>query len=341
MRTRFGLTALVLPAMIGLAACGSPEAGPAASQDPLPSVADVVEQVSPWVVSLTTESVVRGLFTTVTGEQAGSGFIVRSNGYIVTNNHVVDRAREIKVHLANGETYNAEVVGQDPPPGDLALLKIDAEGLPVASFDESGDLRVGDWVISIGNALSLRGSPTVTLGIVSALGRTVPTDDGTFYDMIQTDAAINTGSSGGPLVNLKGEVVGINQALLPRAQGVGFAQSAAVAKRIIDSLVDHGRAMRPLIGLLGADVTPAIASELGLGVKQGVIVTHMSESEPAYRAGIRVQDVITALDGVPTPDMASFLSLLQTYASGDRVTVDYLRENQARTATLQLAERRS
>ena len=340
MVTRSGLAALVVPVIIGLAACGS-EAETGASQDPLPSVADVVEQVSPWVVSITTESVVRGFFRTVTGEQGGTGFIVRSNGYIVTNNHVVDRAREIKVHLASGETYDAEVVGQDPPPGDLALLKIDAEGLPVAAFDESGDLRVGDWVISIGNALSLEGSPTVTLGIVSALGRTVPTDDGTFYDMIQTDAAINTGSSGGPLVNLQGEVVGINQALLPRAQGVGFAQSAAVAKRIIDSLVEHGRAMRPLIGLLGADVTPAIANELGLNVKKGVIVTHMSETEPAYRAGIRVQDVITALDGVPTPDMASFLSLLQTYASGDRVTVDYLRENQARTATLELAERRS
>ena len=342
MGARPRLTALLLPALIGLAACGSPEpeAAPQASQDPLPSVADVVEQVSPWVVSITTESLVRGLFRTVTGEQAGSGFIVRSNGYVVTNNHVVERAREIKVHLASGETYDAEVVGQDPPPGDLALLKIDAEGLPVAAFDDSGDLRVGDWVISIGNALSLEGSPTVTLGIISALGRTVPTDDGTFYDMIQTDAAINTGSSGGPLVNLKGEVVGINQALLPRAQGVGFAQSAAVAKRIIDSLVEHGRAMRPLIGLLGADVTPAIANELGLGVKQGVIVTHMSETEPAYRAGIRVQDVITALNGVPTPDMASFLSLLQTYSSGDRVTVDYLRANQERTATLELAERR-
>ena len=168
---------------------------------------------------------------------------------------------------------------------------------------------MGDWVISIGNALSLKGSPTVTLGIVSALGRTVPTAEGTFYDMIQTDAAINTGSSGGPLVNLRGEVVGINQALLPRAQGMGFAQSASVAKRIVDSLLEHGRAMRPLIGLMGADVTPAIANELGLGVEQGVIVTHMSQTEPAYRAGIRVQDVITALDGVPTPDMASFLTL--------------------------------
>ena len=130
MRTPLALAALVLPLVIGLAACGAPGPEPnGASQAPLPSVADVVEQVSPWVVSITTESLVRGLFRTVTGQQAGSGFIVRPNGYIVTNNHVVERAREIKVHLASGETYTTEVVGRDPPPGDLALLKIDAEDL--------------------------------------------------------------------------------------------------------------------------------------------------------------------------------------------------------------------
>jgi serine protease Do len=339
------LAALVAPVLlIGLAACGSPDPEPTpapAVAASLPSIADVVEQVNPWVVSITTESLVRGIFTTFTAQQAGSGVIVRSDGYIATNNHVVNRARQIKVHLANGETYDARVVGQDPPPGDMAILKIDAEGLPVATFDESDGLRVGDWVISIGNALSLKGSPTVTLGIVSALGRTVATEGGTFYDMIQTDAAINTGSSGGPLVNLKGQIVGINQALLPRAQGVGFAQSAASAKRIIDSLVEHGRVMRPLIGLTGADVTPGIANELDLKVDQGVIVTQMSETGPAYRAGIRVRDVITELDGVLTPDMASFLKLLWSYAVGDIVDVEYLHENEQKTATVELVERPS
>ena len=331
--------------VIGLAACGAPdpgsEAGPGASQAPA-ALGRRCRRAGQPLGRFDHHRVARqGALQD--GDRAAGRFRVHRTvyGYIVTNNHVVERAREIKVHLASGETYDAEVVGRDPPPGDLALLKIDAEDLPVAPFDESGDLRVGDWVISIGNALSLKGSPTVTLGIVSALGRTVPTQEGTFYDMIQTDAAINTGSSGGPLVNLRGEVVGINQALLPRAQGMGFAQSATVAKRIVDSLLEHGRAMRPLIGLMGADVTPAIANELGLGVEQGVIVTHMSQTEPAYKAGIRVQDVITALDGVPTPDMASFLTLLQSYAVGDRVTVDYLHENEERTATLELAERRS
>ncbi len=345
-RSRFAVLAVV--SLIALAACGSPEPEPTPSPvadqvslESLPSIADLVEQVSPWVVLITTESLVQGLFRTITGQQAGSGVIIRPDGYIATNNHVVERARQIKVHLANGKTYDARVVGQDPPPGDLAVLKIDAEGLPVATFDESGNLRVGDWVISIGNALSLKGGPSVTLGIVSALGRIVPTESGTFYDMIQTDAAINTGSSGGPLVNLNGEVVGINQALLPRAQGVGFAQGAVAAKRIIDSLVEHGRPMRPLIGLTGADVTPAIANELSLGVDQGIIVTHMSETGPAYRAGIRVQDVITELDGVPTPDMASFLTLLWTYAVGDEVEVEYLHANEQRTVTLELIERRS
>ena len=334
-----------------IVACGSPEADPTpepssslpqlSASRSLPSVADLVERVNPWVVSITTESLLRGLFSTRTAQQAGSGIIVRPDGYIATNNHLVNRAREIKVHMASGETYDARVVGRDPPPGDLAILKIDAEDLPVATFDDSGGLRVGDWVISIGHALSLKGSPTVTLGIISALGRTVATEQGTFYDMIQTDAAINTGSSGGPLINLNGEVVGINQALLPRAQGVGFAQSAESAKRLIDSLVDHGRVMRPLIGLTGADVTPAIANELDLKVEQGIIVTHMSETGPAYRAGIRVRDVITELDGVPIPDMARFLTLLWTYTVGDSVEVEYLHDNEERTASVELAERPS
>lgn len=305
----------------------------------LPSIADVVDQVNPWVVSITTESLARGLFTTITAQQAGSGIIIRSDGYIATNNHVVSRARNIKVHLANGRTYDAIIAGQDPLPGDLAILKIDAVDLPIAKFDESEDIRVGDWVISIGNALALKGSPTVTLGIVSALGRTVPTEAGTFYDMIQTDAAINTGSSGGPLVNLKGEVIGINQALLPRAQGVGFAQSAASAKRIIDSLIAHGRVVRPLIGLTGVDLTPAISNELRLQIDQGIIVTHLSETGPAYIAGIRVRDVITQLDGIPTPDMATFLTLLWTYSVGDTVEVQYHHGNVVLKTSVKLAER--
>ena len=204
-----------------------------AAPQTLPSIADVVEVVKPSVASITTRSVVRGFFFQVPGEGDGSGIVVRPDGYIATNYHVIQGAQEIKVHLPSGETYDGRVVGIDPVTA-LAVIKIDAVGLPSATFAASDGLRVGDWVMTVGNALALKGGPTVTLGIVSALGRTIYAQEREFYDLIQTDAAINDGNSGGPLVNLDGEVVGINQAILRQAQGMGFAVSASVAAPIND-----------------------------------------------------------------------------------------------------------
>ena len=257
----------------------------------------MVDIVAPWVASITVESLVRGLFYDFSNEGAGSGFVVRPDGLIVTNFHVVQGVRQIKVHLPNGKSYDARIVGADAVT-DLAILKIDAEGLATATFANSDGLRVGDWVLTMGNALALKGGPTVTLGIVSALGRTITTERGQFYDLIQTDAAINNGNSGGPLLNLNGEVVGINQAMQTRAQGMGFAISSSGAKPIIESLIEHGRVIRPLIGLVGQDVTSAIANELKLNVTEGIIVASMSRNGPAYQAGIRVGDVITKLDDI-------------------------------------------
>jgi serine protease Do len=306
----------------------------------LPSIADIVESVMPWVASITVESVVRGLFFDFPDQGAGSGFIVRSDGHIVTNSHLVRTAEDIMVHLSNGETYEARVVGRDAL-SDLVILKIDADNLPAASFADSDELRVGDWVVSLGNALALRGKPTVTLGIISGLGRTITTESGTYYDLIQTDAAINRGNSGGPLVNLKGEVVGINQAVLREAVGVGFALSSSVASRHIQSLIEKGRVVRPLIGLTGADVTPAIANELQLVVGEGIIVTSMSRTGPAYKEGIRVGDIITTLGGTPTPDMARFLLQLWSHDVGATVEVEYIRENERLRANVELVERQS
>ena len=195
--------------------------------------------------------------------------------------------------------------------------------------------------MTIGNALALKGGPTVTLGIVSGLGRTIDTDVGRFYDLIQTDAAVNSGNSGGPLVNMNGEVVGISVALLPQAWAMGFAINSSVATPIIESLIEHGRVVRPLIGLIGADITSAIADELSLKVAEGIIITSMSREGPAYRAGIRVGDVITEVDGIPTPDMKEFLTLLWTYQVGDRIQVAYLHNNERRIATVHLTERSS
>ena len=314
---------------------------PAAQTQALPSLADVVERVRPAVASITVQSIVRGLFFESENEGAGSGIVIHPDGYVATNYHVIGAAETIKVHLPNGKTYDAELVGRDLVT-DLAVLKIDGDNLETATLAESnGNIRVGDWVITIGNALALKGGPTVTLGIISGLNRTIRTERGSFYGLIQTDAAINTGNSGGPLVNLDGEVVGINQAILRQAQGMGFAVSAWEAKPIIDSLIESGRVSRPLIGLNGDDLTPAIANELNLRATEGVIVTSMSRTGPAFRAGIAVGDVVTKIDGIPTDDLASFLRLLWSYSVGDEVLVEYIHDNEVLTATLELVERPS
>ena len=304
----------------------------------MPSVADVAEAVTPWVVSITVEALTQGAFFTLSGDGAGSGFIVRPDGYVVTNAHLLEGATDVKVHLDNGDSYEATVVGYDAP-SDLAVLKIEADGLPSAVFAESDHLRVGDWVMSIGNALALKGGPTVTIGIVSGLGRTIRTQSGDYYDLIQTDAAINKGNSGGPLVDMNGHVVGINQAVLRDATGVGFALGASTASRHIESLIERGNVRRPRIGLLGADITTAVANQYNLPVTEGVLVTTMSRDGPAYQQGIRVGDIITSLGGVPTNDMSDFLLQLWSYDVGDEVEVEYLQEGINRVAVVELAER--
>jgi len=328
-----------LPVQAAAPAPTSGSASPSvATLSSLPSISALVNTIEPSVVSISVESLNRGLFFDFTDEGAGTGTIIRDNGYILTNYHVVQGAEEIIVHLPSGESYVAEVIGQDQIT-DLAVLKIEAENLPSVTFGNSDNLEVGDWVVALGNALALKGGPTVTLGIVSARGRTISTERGDLYDLIQTDAAINDGNSGGPLINLNGEVIGINTAILRRAQGIGFAVSSSVASPIIDSLVEHGRVTRPLIGLTGADVTPARANQLGINVTDGVIVTRMSQGGPAYEAGIRVGDVVTKLNDIPTPDMAGFLTLLWTFDVGQEIQVEYLHQGEPVVTGVQLVAR--
>ncbi len=305
----------------------------------LPSIAELVTGVQPAVVSIFVESVNQGLFFDFTDQGAGSGVIVRSDGYVVTNFHVIHDVVGIKVHLPDGKTYDAEVVGWDIVT-DLAVLKIEADDtLPVINWGDSDDIRVGDWVVAVGNALALKGGPTVTLGIVSARGRTVRTEREPLYDMIQTDAAINDGNSGGPLVDMDGEVIGISTAVERRAQGIGFAISSETAIPIIDSLIEHGRVVRPLMGMNGEDVTAAIANRLDLNVDEGVIITRISRAGPAFNAGLQVGDVIISLDGIPTADMGEFLTLLWSYEVGDSVQVDYMRDDKQFETAVELVER--
>lgn len=300
----------------------------------LPSIASLVERIRPSVVSITTEAVRRGMFRNFTDEGAGSGIIIRPDGLIATNAHVISGFDGIQVHLDDGRTFDAEIVGQDLI-SDLAVLRIGAEDLPYVVPTGSDALRVGDWVLAVGNAVALRGGPTVTLGIVSGRDRTITTELGQLFDLIQTDAAINAGNSGGPLVDLDGNVVGINTAIMRQAQGIGFAVSSYVAVPILDSLIETGRYIRPLIGLTGADVTPA----LGLGLDEGVLVTSMPRGGPAYASGIRVGDIITSLNGIPTADMPSFLSALWSFRPGDEISVAFQSGGKTRTVKLTLIER--
>jgi len=306
----------------------------------LPSVSGLVSKINPAVASIATDSLDRGLFFNFAKEGAGTGIVISSNGYVVTNYHVVKDADEIVVNLPNGDSHDAQIIGGDRIT-DLAVIKIDVEDLPIAYFGDSDRLAVGDWIIALGNALALKGGPTVTLGIVSALGRTLQTEQGTLYDLIQTDAAINSGNSGGPLVSLDGKVIGINTAILRQgqAQGIGFAISSSIAIPIIDSLIEHGHVTRPLIGMAGANVTSASARQLGLNVTEGVIVTRLLENGPASYAGMRIGDVVTKMDRIPTPDMSTFLGILWTYTIGDVVQLELIREKKIYFVNIKLVER--
>ena len=304
------------------------------------SVAELVRAVTPWVASITTEEDAPGFFNNFESDGAGSGFVIRPDGYVVTNWHVVQGADSVKVHLPNGRSYDAEMVGRDAAT-DLAVLKIDADGLPAAKM-ASVEPNVGDWVMAMGNALALKGGPTVTLGIVSGLDRSIQTARGEFYDLIQTDAAVNVGNSGGPLVNMGGEVVGVNQATLRQAEGISFAINSSVATPIIDLLIEDGFVVRPTIGLNGRDLTPAIAARYRIdATSEGVIITTVARGGPAFRSGIQVGDVITKIDAIPTPDRAAYQEILWSYKVGDSVSIEYVRDNEVRTTVVELAQQQS
>ncbi|HGJ64278.1 TPA: PDZ domain-containing protein [bacterium] len=231
----------------------------------------------------------------------GSGFIIDERGYVVTNNHVISDASDIKVTLSNGKQYQAKIVGSDKQ-SDLAVLKIDAPNLKIAELGNSNDLMVGEWVIAIGNPfgyLMKDSQPTVTVGVVSATGRTFQKEGVKLNNLIQTDAAINPGNSGGPLVNSFGQVIGINTAIYSTTggyQGVGFAIPINSAKKTITKLIQFGMIKVPWLGMRFQDLNDDIAEHLGLQDKQGALVSSVLEDSPAYRSGIRNGDVIIAID---------------------------------------------
>jgi serine protease Do len=276
-----------------------------------------------------------------TAPTSGSGFIISSDGRIMTNNHVVRDAADITVTLNDKRTFKAKVIGTDPGT-DVAVIKIEAKDLPVIPLGDSDKLRVGDWAIAIGNPLGvLRGS--VTVGIISAEGRSnLNIFGGTpdFQDFIQTDASINFGNSGGPLCNIKGEAIGINTAINPSGQGIGFAIPINLASHVADQLVAHGKVSRAMLGVNLADLTPEIAEGFGLASStQGVVIQSVMDNSPAAKAGIHRNDVIVEFDGQPVNDMQKFRLRVADTQSGRSVPVTVLRDGKRMSFNVTLDDR--
>jgi serine protease Do len=327
------------------------------------SFADLAEKVKPAVVNISTTSIVKipgGPFRHFFGpdeegpfgdffhrffgevpdqelkqQSLGSGFIIDKDGYIITNNHVVQGAEEIKVKLADGREFKAKVIGRDPKT-DLALIKISSlfKDLPSLAMGDSDTMRVGDWVIAIGNPFGLE--ETVTQGIISATGRVI--GSGPYDNFLQTDAPINPGNSGGPLVNLKGEVIGINTAIISSGQGIGFAVPINIAKSVIPQIRKTGKVVRGWIGVSIQSVTPEIAQAFGLKEAKGALVGEVVAGGPADKAGIKRGDIITSFDGREIKKVSDLPFLVAETPVGKTVEVKGIRNGKEMTFTIRIAE---
>ena len=306
----------------------------------LPSIADVVAKVKPSVVAITTEVITRDFFNRqFTQEGAGSGWIIDESGIIVTNNHVIEGATAITVTTDDGTNYTADIdsVATDPL-NDLATLKIEAENLPALSRGCATDLRVGDWVIAIGNALGQ--GIRATEGIVSRKNVSLPVDQGQIlYDLLETSAAINPGNSGGPLVNLAGEVVGITSAKIAQVgvEGMGYAISIDTACPIIEELVTTGYVIRPWLGVGLYTVDQIAIRQLDLSVDTGVVLLQVVEDGPAYDAGLKESDVIVKIDDEEVVDVEEFTRILHALEIGESIEITYWRGDTKSTVTVILA----
>ena len=327
------------------------------------SYADLVAKVSPAVVTIRSERMVspaqtspfgndpffRRFFDDRSGEGRnhpsprrqgglGSGVIVRPDGYVLTNHHVVDGAEAIKVELSDRRTFDARIIGSDAP-SDLAVLKIDATNLPTLPLGNSDDVRVGDVALAVGNPLGV--GQTVTMGIVSAKGRATGMGEGSFEDFIQTDAPINQGNSGGALVNTRGELIGINSQILSPSGGnigIGFAIPASMAKEIMVQLIDDGAVRRGMLGVTIQPVTSEIAESLSMTSVHGALVNSVQAGGPAETAGVKRGDVIISLDGASVSDGNSLRNHVARLQPGASVKLVVMRAGKEQTLTVKLGE---
>lgn len=333
---------------------------PTSAAGPAVSYADIVSRVSPAVITIHSEArlrapqqfpfledpMLRRFFGDRLPQQApeqhrrglGSGVIISTDGYILTNHHVIDGAEQIRVDLNDNRTLNAKVVGFDPP-SDLAVLKVDATNLPVLALGDSDKVRVGDVVLAIGNPLGI--GQTVTMGIISAKGRQTGLSNGSFEDFLQTDAPINQGNSGGALINTNSELIGINSQILSPSGGsigIGFSIPSNMARTVTESLVREGRVHRGQLGIAVSRPNSEAAKELGIKENKGVVVIQVQPGSPAERAGLRKGDVITGLNDVEQSDPNVFRNQVASRAPGSEVTLTILRDGREQRLNATLGE---
>jgi S1-C subfamily serine protease len=303
---------------------------------------ELVKALTPSVVHVASEAASVDIFGQLVPQRGvGTGFVIDSQGHIVTNNHVItvdgqNAAQRVTVTLSDGRQLRAEIIGRDAPT-DLAVLRISVEELSPVELGESAGLQVGQDVVAIGNALDLPGGPTVTRGVVSALNRVIQESNVSIPDAIQTDAAINPGNSGGPLLNMSGEVIGITTAVIRgNAEGIGLAISIDSARPIIDELISSGRVDRGFLGVNIAPVNSGAAQSCGLRAESGIILTAVDDSAPAGEAGLRVCDVLTRLGNVDLNGTGDLFRALTEHRGGDTVEVEYTRDGDSETTEVTL-----
>lgn len=291
------------------------------------SVLDVLDKVSHSVVNVSTIKLLQHAFyRAVPVKGMGSGTIIDSEGQILTNNHVIAGAEKIGVTLADGRVLEGRVIGTCST-HDMAIIKVKEEKLQAAELGDSDKLRVGQRVFAIGNPFGLAGGPTVTSGVISAINRSIESPRGVIENLVQTDAAINPGNSGGPLVDIHGKVVAVNTAIIPFAQGIGFAIPINSAKNCANEIIAHGSMIRPWLGVSGLTVTREVASYHGLPIDRGVLVTRVIPDSPADKAGIVPGDIVLEFAGKTTSKIEDLVEKIQKRKAGEKVEVLIFRDS--------------
>jgi S1-C subfamily serine protease len=302
------------------------------------AVLDVIEKVSKSVVNISAVKLVNNIFyQAVPVGGMGSGTIIDHEGLILTNNHVVGGAEKITVTLWNNQVVEGTIAGSCSV-HDLAVIKVKANDLPAATLGDSDKLRMGQRVYAIGNPFGLAGGPSVTSGVVSAINRTIESDRGLIENLVQTDAAINPGNSGGPLVDLEGNVIAISTAIIPFAQGIGFAIPINSAKICTNGIINEGIAKRPWLGIVGLSLTPEIARYYDLPVKYGVLVTKVAEGSPAQNAQMQTGDIILEVDNREITRIEDLVAEIHKRKIGDIINIFALRDSRERFFELNLSQ---